>query len=66
MLGILADNPHDSPSLDYLAFVTHFFYRCPYFHVMFSVYNGGLFGTIYDPAARQVIGRQLDGNLVTR
>lgn len=63
MLGVCADNPEQSMSLDDLAMATNPSYGGFNFHVYsFS----DLFTSKSDTAARQVVGRKLDLHLVSR
>src|SRR6185437_3070038 len=56
-----ADHPHDAVAPDDLAVAADLLHRCQYLH-----FTPSLFRAERDPGARQVVRRQLDGDLVSR
>ena len=62
MLRILANNAHNAFAVNHLTFVAHLFYRRSYFHFVLPI----LLIAISYSSAFQVVGRQLDQNLVAR
>src|ERR1700693_413684 len=65
VLRVHANHAHDPAAVDDFTFVTNLFDRCPNFHFSLLAKPAYLLIPINDAATRQVVGRKLDGHLVS-
>src|SRR5260370_3930534 len=65
VLRVDANYPHHAAPMDHLALVTYLFNRCPNFHNPCSSL-AKLLVAVHNPAARQIVRRELHRNFVSR
>src|SRR5260370_31959521 len=65
VLRVDANHPHHAAPVDHLALVTNLFNRCSYFHNPYSSL-AELLVAVHNPAARQIVRRELHRNFVSR
>src|SRR6266568_2842256 len=74
VLRVDTNHPHHAAPMDHLALVANLFHRCPYFHAALLLAPvpkcrnkiGPLLISVHNPAARQIVRRELHRDFVSR